>query len=157
MNKVRKAVAADATAILDVYNDGNGVFGWPPQDIKSTFEEQIENDIVFIMEENNQPIAFISFKPILEGPAHIFIEGLYVLKEKQRSGAGSKLLAYVEQEIEKADAFQKIVLKTLKSCLWVETFYKKNGYEVLNSKRDDAILDSYFPPESFETVMFKNI
>lgn len=157
MYKIRKATIADVSAILDIYNDGNSVFGWSAQDIKSTFEEQVKNDIVFMMDENEQPIAFISMQPILKDQAHMFVLGLYVLKARQHSGVGSKLLAYAEKEIAKAGKFKKIVLKTLKPCQWVEKFYEKNGYNVLNAKIGDVILDSYFPPESFETVMFKNI
>lgn len=48
MYHIRKATVADVSVILDIYNDGNSVFGLPAQDIKSTFEEQVQNGIVFI-------------------------------------------------------------------------------------------------------------
>lgn len=157
MYNIRKATVTDVSAILDIYNDGNSVFGWPAQDIKSTFEEQVQNYIVFLMEEDEHPIAFISMQPVLEEVRHIFMSALYVLKDRQRSGLGSKLLEYAEKEISKEGKFKKIVLKALKPCLWVETFYKKNGYNALDSKTGDPILDIYFPAKSFETVMFKNV
>ena len=96
-------------------------------------------------------------QPVLKEGTHIFMSALYVLKERQRSGIGSKLLEYAEKEIPKAGKSKKIVLKALKPCLWVETFYKKNGYTALDSKTGDTILDIYFPAKSFETVMFKNV
>lgn len=157
MYHIRKATVADVSVILDIYNDGNSVFGLPAQDIKSTFEEQVQNGIVFIMEDNEHPIAFISMQPVLKEGTHIFMSALYVLKERQRSGIGAKLLEYAEKEISKAGKSKKIVLKALKPCLWVETFYKKNRYTALDSKTGDTILDIYFPAKSFETVMFKNV
>ena len=157
MYHIRKATVADVSVILDIYNDGNSVFGWLAQDIKSTFEEQVQNGIVFIMEDNEHQIAFISMQPVLKEGTHIFMSALYVLKGRQRSGIGSKLLEYAEKEISKAGKSKKIVLKALKPCLWVETFYKKNGYTALDSKTGDTILDRYFPAKSFETVMFKNV
>ena len=157
MYHIRKATVADVSVILDIYNDGNSVFGLPAQDIKSTFEEQVQNGIVFIMEDNEHPIAFISMQPVLKEGTHIFMSALYVLKERQRSGIGSKLLEYAEKEISKAGKSKKIVLKALKPCSWVETFYKKNGYTALDSKTGDTTLDIYFPAKSFETVMFKNV
>ena len=157
MYHIRKATVADVSVILDIYNDGNSVFGLPAQDIKSTFEEQVQNGIVFIMEDNEHPIAFISMQPVLKEGTHIFMSALYVLKERQRSGIGSKLLEYAEKEISKAGKSKKIVLKALKPCSWVETFYKKNGYTALDLKTGDTILDIYFPAKSFETVMFKNV
>ena len=157
MYHIRKATVADVSVILDIYNDGNSVFGWPAQDIKSTFEEQVQNGIVFIMEDNEHPIAFISMQPVLKEGTHIFMSALYVLKARQRSGIGSELLEYAEKEISKAGKSKKIVLKALKPCSWVETFYKKNGYTALDSKTGDTILDIYFPTKSFETVMFKNV
>jgi len=157
MYHIRKATVVDVSVILGIYNDGNSVFCWPAQDIKSTFEEQVQNGIVFIMEDNEHPIAFISMQPVLKEGTHIFMSALYVLKARQRSGIGSELLEYAEKEISKAGKSKKIVLKALKSCLWVETFYKKNGYTALDSKTGDTILDIYFPTKSFETVMFKNV
>ena len=107
MYHIRKATVADVLVILDIYNDGNSVFGLPAQDIKSTFEEQVQNGIVFIMEDNEHPIAFISMQPVLKEGTHIFMSALYVLKERQRSGIGSELLEYAEKEISKAEKSKK--------------------------------------------------
>lgn len=136
MYHIRKATVADVSTILDIYNDGNSVFGWLAQDIKSTFEEQVQNYIVFVMEENEHPIAFISMQPVLKEEAHIFMTALYVLKDRQRSGVGSKLLEYAETEISRAGKFKKIVLKALKPCVWVETFYKKMDTKTYIQKQE---------------------
>jgi len=149
MYHIRKATVADVSVILDIYNDGNSVFGWPAQDIKSTFEEQIQNGIVFIMEDNEHPIAFISMQPVLKEGTHIFMSALYVLKERQRSGVGSELLEYAEKEISKAGKSKKIVLKALKPCLWVETFYKKKWIHCIRFKNRRYNLRYIFSGEIF--------
>lgn len=71
----------------------------------------------------------------------------YVLREHQGKGIGSKLLAFVEKQIDT----EWLLIGTWKSATWAIDFYKKHGYELLDNK--DDLLRKYWdiPERQVET------
>ena len=79
----------------------------------------------------------------------------YVLTEHQGKGIGSKLLAFIEKQIDT----EWLLIGTWKSATWAIDFYKKHGYELLDNK--DDLLRKYWdiPERQVETscVLGKHI
>lgn len=153
MNLIRKAVLQDANGILDVYNDSNRIFGAPPQSILPTFEQMLDSESVYLFLNDSVLTGFISYK-VYE--SHVFLSALYVKYDVQRKGFGSTLLKRTEDIIFNDPNCRAIVLKALKSCPWVVSFYQKYGFKIVSeAQTKNDIVNIYFPPEPWEILLLK--
>src|SRR5512137_1397866 len=71
----------------------------------------------------------------------------YVVMEHQGKGIGSKLLAFIERQIDT----EWLLIGTWKAATWAIDFYKKHGYELMDNK--DVLLRKYWdiPERQVET------
>jgi len=75
------------------------------------------------------------------------IRHAYVCTESQGKGIGSKLLAFIEKQVDT----EWLLIGTWKAATWAIDFYKKHGYEVMPDK--DGLLKKYWsiPDRQIET------
>ncbi len=75
------------------------------------------------------------------------IRHAYVATESQGKGIGSKLLAFIEKQVDT----EWLLIGTWKAAAWAIDFYKKHGYEVMPDK--DGLLRTYWsiPDRQIET------
>ena len=66
------------------------------------------------------------------------IRHVYVLRESQRRGIGSKLLTFIHKDVETESLF----VGTWKSATWAIEFYKKYGFELM--KNGEELLRKYW-------------
>lgn len=71
----------------------------------------------------------------------------YVLKKHQGKGIGSKLLAFIEKQVET----EWLLIGTWKAATWAIDFYRKHGYEMMDNK--DELPRKYWviPERQIET------
>lgn len=62
----------------------------------------------------------------------------YVMKEHQEKGIDSKLLAFIEKQVET----EWLLIGTWKAATWAIDFYRKHGYEMMDNK--DELLRKYW-------------
>jgi len=75
------------------------------------------------------------------------IRHAYVSMEHQRKGIGSKLLAFIEKQVDT----EWLLIGTWKAATWAIDFYKKHGYKLMDNK--DDLLRKYWdiPERQIET------
>lgn len=102
-------------------------------------EHDFEHYEIVVAESGNQLVGVAAWDTVAQpGPEQtrlLFLHGLYVLPEQQRSGIGSRLLAAAEMAVRK-HGFDGIVVKVQKGA---EAFFKAQGLGKLgvsNQARD---------------------
>jgi len=75
------------------------------------------------------------------------IRHAYVLTASQNRGIGSKLLRFIEQQVDT----RWLLIGTWRAATWAIEFYKKHGYSIMDNK--DELLRKYWnvPDRQIET------
>jgi predicted TIM-barrel fold metal-dependent hydrolase/N-acetylglutamate synthase-like GNAT family acetyltransferase len=75
------------------------------------------------------------------------IRHAYILRDWQKKGIGSKLLAFIQKDVQTED----LLVGTWSSATWAIDFYKKHGFELMNET--EALLRKYWdiPDRQIET------
>ena len=107
--------------VLDDYHDGNHQY----------------HHKAFTYEENGRPIGFAYFAPIDMTDRSWILYWIFVGKEIQAKGVGTRLLTHVENELRLAGArIFLIETSALPSYEPTRRFYLKHGYEIAGTIRD---------------------
>jgi N-acetylglutamate synthase-like GNAT family acetyltransferase len=134
---IRAAWSDDLPAILDVINVANKAFyraivpsdryREPYLDLRDVRAESRQMTF-YVYEENDRIVAAVA----LEGRTKAIevVSRLYVLPALQRRGIGTALLSHVENSA-KRDGLHKIVVWTDPKATWAVSFYKRQGYRVI--------------------------
>jgi putative acetyltransferase len=85
------------------------------------WNERMRKRVVFVADEDGQPIGFIQFEP----PDHI--DMTYVHPERQRIGVASALLA----ELEKEARNRGVAILNVEASVTSRPFFAARGFEVL--------------------------
>ncbi len=118
-----------AGSFAAIYNSANTLFPEKEQAQADAgiFVSQIKNDINFAIQENGIFSAFISYR---QCGSLYELTSLYVKRECQKMGSGSKLLSHLEAQMP-ADGI--LFVKVLKNAPWARDFYQKHGFLPLHS------------------------
>lgn len=94
--------------------------------------------------ENLKLLGVMAKEPIKDAT---LIRHAYVLTDHQGKGIGSKLLKFIEKQVET----EWLLIGTWKTATWAIDFYKKHGYELMDNK--DELLRKYWdiPERQIET------
>jgi len=94
--------------------------------------------------ENLKLLGVMAKEPIKDTT---LIRHAYVLADQQGKGIGSKLLKFIEKQVET----EWLLIGTWKAATWAIDFYKKHGYELMGNK--DELLRKYWdiPDRQIET------
>lgn len=82
---------------------------------------------------NSTQIGFLGFKEISQSTEYIV--GLYLLSKYQNLGFGQKVLAEFEKFCQK----KQILLLVHQSADWAISFYKKNGFIIVGTTKEEII------------------
>lgn len=118
-----------AGSFAAIYNSANTLFPEKEQAQADAdiFVSQIKNDINFAIQEDGIFSAFMSYR---QCGSLYQLTSLYVKREYQKMGFGSKLLSHLEAQMP-ADGI--LFVKVLKSAPWARDFYQKHGFLPLHS------------------------
>lgn len=94
--------------------------------------------------ENLKLLGVMAKEPVKDTT---LIRHAYVLADQQGKGIGSKLLKFIEKQVET----EWLLIGTWKAATWAIDFYKKHGYELMGNK--DELLRKYWdiPDRQIET------
>ncbi len=94
--------------------------------------------------ENLKLLGVMAKEPVKDTT---LIRHAYVLTDQQGKGIGSKLLKFIEKQVET----EWLLIGTWKAATWAIDFYKKHGYEMMGNK--DELLRKYWdiPERQIET------
>jgi N-acetylglutamate synthase-like GNAT family acetyltransferase len=151
---IRRAVDADAPAILEIVNDAarayRGVI--PPDRWHEPYmpaEElagEIARGVVFWVAEQDGRVTGVM--GIQDKGDVALVRHAYVASTTQRSGVGTRLLRHVESLVDKP-----ILIGTWASASWAIDFYRRNGFTVVPEDDKDRLLRTYWsiPARQIET------
>ena len=156
--RIYKATEEDIDDMTSIYNDSIKIF---PSDIRkdsdrSLFCDFFNSNNVYIAERTNisKKIGWIAYKL---NQNHIFIAGLYLLRNEQRKGNGTKILNYCFKSLWKNN-YKIITLDVLKNAPWSIEFYKRNGFTIYDQRSECKNESEYIKTEeikNWEIVMYK--
>lgn len=137
MLKILKPTKKDYKQIVRLVNEADRVFFdiYTKSDaVEVGVENLTEKDLVFgektkiylILKNGKEVLAFVSFR--LKNDQTVWISSLYVKKDFQGKGCGTRLIVEVENYAIKNKAVV-VVLETEKKATWAVKFYLKNGYK----------------------------
>lgn len=142
---IRKCSGQDVEDIFDIINDAAQAYkGVIPDDrwhepymSQEELVLEIEDGVVFWgVEKNDQLIAVMG---IQDRGEVALIRHAYTRTEHRNSGIGSRLLRYLEQNIEKT-----ILVGTWADAKWAILFYQKNGFKLTSEKNKNRLLRQYW-------------
>ena len=152
---IHKLANADFQTILNIVNDAAQAYKgkipvdrWkepymPPQEL----EEEIESGVEFYgYSENKELIAVMGIQPV--GDVTL-IRHAYTLTNRQRKGAGEKLLNHL-LNLARTD---RILVGTWETAPWAIKFYEKHGFVLLPREETNRLLRAYWsiPERQVET------
>lgn len=132
MVNIRQIYKESIPDLINTYDSANSLFK-PDQCApgnKEIFEDLINNNNMYMLYEDNIPLAFASYH---EFDTHIANTGLYVRRDAQKKGFGKILLNFMEDK----EFYEKNIFKleVLHIATWAINFYEKNGYVVLSEDK----------------------
>lgn len=132
---IRRAVSCDAGSLLDCYDSANQLYTLEERAGGSlqTFKEILKTDHVFLIEDQEVVLGWISYRVL---NVYLFVSGLYVRAENQRSGIAQRLVNSMVNATNGL-GLSLCVLKVLKNAPWAASFYQKNGFLLLEADSND--------------------
>ena len=104
----------------------------------------------FIIKENESQIGWLKING-LNGNEKIWISELIISGKFQNKGYGTNTIKFIEKYV-KESKFEKICIMTQEDNINAISFYKKNGYEIINEKI--GIADN---GENIKNIVFQKI
>lgn len=134
MFRIRPVNEADSNNLLDCYDDANTLFSPEMRAPGSldTFSDIIKNDHVFVMENHQQPLGWISYRVLGQC---LYVTGLYIRREWQRRGLAGILVQHMFNAVKKR-GLSLCILSVLKNAPWAIDFYQKMGFDVYQPDGD---------------------
>lgn len=129
MITIRKAISSDIDSIVSIEDTYNTIAKWGKIGFLNEFKKK--NSYIFVAEENKKIVGFIVLWTYHQEAE---IAQIAVLKENTRRGIGTKLLNHCF-EFARNMGIRTIFLEVRKDNQPAIDFYKKNSFEVYNTRK----------------------
>jgi N-acetylglutamate synthase-like GNAT family acetyltransferase len=144
----RKSEATDVAAILAIVNDAAQAYrGVIPADrwhdpymSAAELANEIADDIVFWVAEEEGRVSGVM--GIQDKGEVALIRHAYVAPTSQRGGVGTGLLHHILNLVEKP-----ILIGTWAAASWAVEFYRRNGFTLVKSQKDQLLRTYWSIPE----------
>lgn len=139
---IRRFTNSDLDSIMQIWvNENISAHSFIPKEYWQNNYEYVKSALpqaeIYVYETNNKINGFIG----LNGD---YIEGIFVNSDNQHKGTGTALLNEIKQKK------NRLTLKVYEKNTQAIHFYKKNGFEILDSGIDHAVGEKEF------TMLWRN-
>jgi RimJ/RimL family protein N-acetyltransferase len=148
---VRRATVADAPAVAEVHTrswrsayehvfGAERLAGIDAARRAAAWERAIASgEDVFVAEQDDRVVAFVSVGPSRDGEAHGELFAVYAVPEAWGSGAGPALMRAGVEAL-RAAGFREAVLWVLDDNPRARRFYEREGWEPDGARKEDEFL-----------------
>ncbi len=151
---VRRACPEDMDRILFVINKTNEDFFRdiiPPEHFirpileEQRLEDQLREMTFIVMEQDGDVVGVAASVDTDPGTAEI--HWVYVLSKFQRTGVGSSLVSWIEEEARMKN-LRRLRVATLMEATWAIEFYKRLGFTITGNRPN---------PWGYDTILEKRL
>lgn len=150
---IRKCTQNDFGAIYSIINEAAQAYkGFIPKDCwkepymsQNELRHEIEQGVQFWGYDDGMLIGVMGLQSVLDVT---LIRHAYVLKNKQKTGIGGKLLEFLRRQTS-----QPILIGTWEAAVWAVSFYEKHGFHLVPQRKKNQLLKKYWcvPDRQIET------
>jgi N-acetylglutamate synthase-like GNAT family acetyltransferase len=145
---IRKSIDTDFPAILTIVNAAAAAYrGVIPADRwhdpympASELEQAIADGVVFWVAEDEGRL--VGVMGIQDKGDVTLVRHAYVATTSQRGGVGTSLLRHLERTVHKP-----VLIGTWAAASWAIDFYRRNGYTLVTTGKDDLLRTYWSIPE----------